>query len=338
MEDLKPDEGRISAVILCDTNYRLKQKIYDSTGILDKIDEGESITSIFDESSKNKSINFLDDVVINGTSVNWGLNVNTGDTIKKYFFGGFLLEDSIFIFVLKENGIDLALCRSILEINREAIQLLNFGQGKKQDPVPKEERPNSDDIYNSLSSLNNELINTQRQLRKKQKEMEILNKKLELMTITDELTGLYNRRYFWVKIEEELKRADRLGYSIALISIDINNFKTINDTKGHDEGDRVLKAFATITHEVLRDSFDFAFRWGGDEFTLILNNCTMEQAQRIMKRLDKEFIKHTEIASLAAGIVLVESTKDIDIERLIKIADKKMYKDKASKKDKRNRD
>lgn len=322
--------SRINCIVLCDISGKIKKKIYDGPGLLRDLKKEDNIFGIFNKENKEKSIRFLDDIILKGITIDWELNVDKDDKVKKYYFSGFLLEDSIFIFVLKQGCVDLSICKSILEINRDAIKLLSFDSSEEKKELIDSNKVESDDIYDSLSQLNNELINTQRQLRKKQKELETLNKKLELMTITDDLTGLYNRRHFWSKIEEELARADRLSYSIAIVSIDINDFKEVNDTLGHDEGDRVLKTFSELTGKVMRKSFDFAFRWGGDEFVLILNNCKQEQAENIMDRLNKEFGKKSDIASLSYGVVIIDPSDDIDIEEVLKEADKKMYKDKAS--------
>jgi PleD family two-component response regulator len=78
-----------------------------------------------------------------------------------------------------------------------------------------------------MTMLNNQLINMQRELLKKNIEIQNLNEKLQKMAITDPLTGAFNRRYFYQKLEEEVTRAKRNNYSMSIIYIDLNNFKTL---------------------------------------------------------------------------------------------------------------
>ena len=89
------------------------------------------------------------------------------------------------------------------------------------------------------------------------------------LAITDELTGLNNRRHINTLLEEEIKRAVRYSNDLSLIGIDIDHFKSINDNFGHDVGDQVLKAFSKLLLHVNRDT-DKVGRWGGEEFILIL--------------------------------------------------------------------
>ncbi len=165
------------------------------------------------------------------------------------------------------------------------------------------------------------------------KEMEVVNKKLRKVSITDGLTNLYNRRHFFEIIEDEIKRAIRLNYKIILLSIDINNFKQVNDTHGHFKGDELLKNLATIISENIRDGLDTAFRFGGDEFTVILSNCSKQKAIKIANRIDKEFKEMTDIASLAYGVEELDIYNP-DIEEVLKEADRKMYVHKKKVKEK----
>lgn len=94
-------------------------------------------------------------------------------------------------------------------------------------------------------------------------------KRNEHLSITDELTGLYNRRYFNQVIEREINRAKREKKSLSVAMMDIDFFKQINDTYGHQEGDQVLKQVATILSESFHRATDFVFRMGGEEFFVI---------------------------------------------------------------------
>jgi diguanylate cyclase (GGDEF)-like protein len=106
-------------------------------------------------------------------------------------------------------------------------------------------------------------------MRKMEKDLRAVNEQLARLAITDELTGLCNRRGFDTEMEDELWRSRRFGYALAVMIFDLDRFKSINDTYGHPQGDAVLKAFA----EVLRNSsrrIDKVARFGGEEFVALL--------------------------------------------------------------------
>ncbi|WP_183351295.1 putative bifunctional diguanylate cyclase/phosphodiesterase [Geomonas paludis] len=109
-------------------------------------------------------------------------------------------------------------------------------------------------------------------------------KDLEYYATRDPLTNLFNQRVFWELISYEIGRADRHGYSFALLVIDLDNFKHINDTWGHAIGDRYLAAFADAVQYALRKGDIFA-RYGGDEFVILLPEADEEQAALVAARI-----------------------------------------------------
>ncbi len=124
--------------------------------------------------------------------------------------------------------------------------------------------------------------------------------KLNELSITDELTGLFNRRHFYEVIESETDRTRRYGRSISLAMIDLDGFKKYNDKFGHASGDVILTDFAKVLHEVLRKS-DTAFRYGGDEFIVILPATNAERAKEVIERISKRWLKQ-----LAAQVPLAD--------------------------------
>jgi diguanylate cyclase (GGDEF)-like protein len=111
-----------------------------------------------------------------------------------------------------------------------------------------------------------------------------LHARTRLMAITDALTGLYNRRYFQQMFSRELSRAIRYGKPLSVIMMDVDNFKKFNDTYGHPRGDKVLGAMGDILVEALR-STDFAFRYGGEEFIVLLPETDFSSALHVAERL-----------------------------------------------------
>ncbi len=122
-------------------------------------------------------------------------------------------------------------------------------------------------------------------------EHEKLKNKLKLAADTDGLTGLLNRRKIQSKIENNLQGLKSGGVSMSVIMLDIDNFKCINDTYGHKEGDMVIKTLAGILmdEKVIGTSDYFAGRWGGEEFMVLLNNTELSEAEEIAERIRVSF-------------------------------------------------
>jgi diguanylate cyclase (GGDEF)-like protein len=117
-----------------------------------------------------------------------------------------------------------------------------------------------------------------------------LHLKMEMMAITDGLTGLLNHRRFQERFSEELRRIERHPEPLSLILADIDHFKRINDTYGHPKGDEILKRLAGILKRMVRD-IDIVARYGGEEFAIILINTEREGAYRLAERIRKTIEK-----------------------------------------------
>ena len=119
-----------------------------------------------------------------------------------------------------------------------------------------------------------------RQLAEKHGHTDILRN----LAMLDPLTGLYNRRLAEQRLAAEVARSERKGHPLTIMTIDLNNFKRINDTYGHAAGDLVLRKFALHLNKAVRGT-DLAVRLGGDEFLVLLPECSLEQVQIILGRL-----------------------------------------------------
>ncbi|MDA8160758.1 MAG: diguanylate cyclase [Desulfobacteraceae bacterium] len=119
-----------------------------------------------------------------------------------------------------------------------------------------------------------------------------LVRELEKRSTCDSLTNLYNRRYFDTKIMDEVHRAVRQDYKIFLSFIDVDRFKGYNDTFGHQAGDNLLSALGHILRNYARRGVDWAFRYGGDEFAVLITQTTMEQAIKINERILSTFMEY----------------------------------------------
>ena len=119
------------------------------------------------------------------------------------------------------------------------------------------------------------------------KELKLLNKKLELLSTTDALTDIFNRRFLDHSLHDEYTRAQRYKGDFALILIDVDDFKAVNDTYGHDKGDEVLKKVAKTLLECSRKS-DIVGRWGGEEFMIICPSTNSEGALNVANKMREE--------------------------------------------------
>ena len=153
---------------------------------------------------------------------------------------------------------------------------------------------------------------------------------LELLSRKDSLTDLYNQRSLYELLRRDLQKAKRNSEPLAFIYFDIDKFKHINDKKGHQEGDKVLKIISNVLKKVTRE-VDTPCRYGGDEFCVILPDSDIKGAEIFSNRLIKEFSSKYKDTSLSIGIAQTGPDDFIDSDEIIKIADKRMYAAKKTK-------
>ncbi len=156
---------------------------------------------------------------------------------------------------------------------------------------------------------------------------------LRQQAIHDALTGLYNRHYFNTIIDNELARTDRYNHPLSFMMIDIDGFKAVNDELGHLKGDQILKRVADILQQNVR-STDRVIRYGGDEFLILLPE-TNGEAELIAIRLKEQVQQLSRDLSLSQpniglsiGIVTRQANDKQELEKLLREADRLMYKDK----------
>ncbi|CAB1059258.1 diguanylate cyclase/phosphodiesterase (GGDEF & EAL domains) with PAS/PAC sensor(s) [Olavius sp. associated proteobacterium Delta 1] len=155
-------------------------------------------------------------------------------------------------------------------------------------------------------------------------------KELQRLTTEDPLTGLYNSRHLFDQLEKEINRAKRYLHSLSLMFIDIDDFKSINDTYGHMLGDKVLSQIANRLKDCLRSN-DTAYRFAGDEFTIILPETTLGEAKIVADRVLTKFVQDSitinekEISKISLSIGITEYQINEGIEQLLHRADLTMY-------------
>jgi len=155
-------------------------------------------------------------------------------------------------------------------------------------------------------------------------------KKFRKLSITDELTGLFNVRYFFNQLKDEIDRADRYSKPLSLIFVDINDFKHYNDKYGHLEGDQVLRKIAQTIQSCMRGP-DSAYRYGGDEFVGILPETREQGATIVGERIKKivttrKFLPNPDKAvCMTVSVGVAEYMPGEEKEAFVKRADMNMY-------------
>lgn len=181
----------------------------------------------------------------------------------------------------------------------------------------------------------------EQRVKERTKELEELNHKLEELSATDQLTGLKNRRYLDQTLAEEFARCCRYGHTLALLLMDIDHFKSFNDTYGHLIGDECLKDVAHCVRKGLRWPSDRAARYGGEEFCVILPETDREGALTVAERIRKNvenlnfMVNDKRVpVTISIGVAVLVPTTNLAVEYIIESADNALY---ASKEAGRNR-
>ncbi len=214
----------------------------------------------------------------------------------------------------QKKSLQLKQCQKQTELADKALQTLAKQQQDSQDLL--EER-----VQERTLELNIAL-----------QELESANQELERKNILDELTGLHNRRFDDQKILAEYRRSRRNLTALSLVVIDIDHFKSVNDNYGHLTGDQCLIWLSKHIKQSLKRSADKAFRYGGEEFCLILPNTDAEGALQLAEQLRLAINEYAftfqdiEIAlTISCGICTYQQQADIGPEQIFSGADKALY-------------
>jgi diguanylate cyclase (GGDEF)-like protein len=156
------------------------------------------------------------------------------------------------------------------------------------------------------------------------KEKEKLEEEVKRLSITDDLTGLFNHRHFFKTLEVELVRRKRQNTSLSLLMFDVDHFKRYNDLFGHLEGDKVLRKIGEVVRHSIRSNVDSGYRYGGDEFAVLLIGATIEQGLAIAERI-RTSIEQAGFQKITVSIGLSEYREQFDLEGFVKSADDAMY-------------
>jgi two-component system cell cycle response regulator len=187
-------------------------------------------------------------------------------------------------------------------------------------------------------------LNAGRRILNLEQSLRAANQRNRILSITDALTGAYNRRYLMEQLPRELERCRRYAYPLSVLMCDVDHFKKINDVRGHAAGDEVLQQFAARAQKSIRTNSDWVARYGGEEFLIVLPETPHEGALHVAEKL-REVISATPFATRTGDCAVtasfgVASTGSngpdilLKVDALIRTADECLYQ---SKQDGRNR-
>ncbi len=283
--------------------------------------------SILDEIVAENSLRLFKqffDTISDGLRIfSWPIEIFVNAHIQKVYFSGLFCMDHYLVCLSKiEHKYDFLSIASKHMQRYDALDSTSVNAANNND-------------FNEISILNNELIEIQRKLTRKNLNLEMLNERLEELATTDPLTGMYNRRAVFDRLDVELSRALRERRAFGLALLDLDAFKKINDQFGHLMGDEALKITSMCLRESTRN-YDIAGRIGGDEFLIFFSVMTREEFEMILNRLLSEINDHkmdisgevTIRIKASIGGVFVHSDKDVQelgINLLMKKADDELY-------------
>jgi diguanylate cyclase (GGDEF)-like protein len=175
-------------------------------------------------------------------------------------------------------------------------------------------------------------VNVSRELRNPKVIELAIYERTERSAVTDGLTGLYNHVYFLQALRQEVLRSKRHGLRAALLLLDLDNFKQVNDERGHVEGDRVLMKAAAVVRDAVRE-IDIAARYGGEEFAVLLPDTSRLGAfvvgERIRRRIEERFARGRSLVTISGGIAVFPDDASTPADLVVQ-ADAGLYGAKAS--------
>lgn len=218
-------------------------------------------------------------------------------------------------------GVDgLAIAAEARRLNAETQVIIITGHGSK-DTILQALRQGVADFIEKPFDLELLLLTVEKAL----EQTRILRELVQLAR-TDGLTGLYNQRHFYSVLNAEINRARRQGRKLSLLLVDVDNFKRYNDRFGHLAGDAALTRIASCLKNACRRDIDSAFRYGGDEFILVLPEADRGSAEGIAARVHALLAEEAITLTVSIGIATLREGQDL--ESLIREADEAMYRDK----------
>ena len=237
------------------------------------------------------------------------------DLTRYSFLAGALIEILFFTFILTNR---------YMQVSREKLAV--------QKALLQETHKYKKELETEVEKKTNHLTLANDRLTKKTQELQEIKELLTIEATTDMLSGLYNRRYFFEASQRSYYNAMRYKQELSLLMLDIDMFKSINDTYGHIFGDRVIRSLSNILKNTVRDS-DIVARYGGEEFIILLPQTAMDEASELAQRI-RHNIEDEKISldtgelihvTVSVGVTQLNVEDDVGIDQSIARCDKALY-------------
>jgi two-component system cell cycle response regulator len=240
----------------------------------------------------------------------------------------------------------VALCKAVrnLQLDGYVYALLLTARDSKEHIIAGLEAGADDYLIKPLHEP--ELIarlNAGRRILNLEHSLRAANERNRILSITDALTGAYNRRYLMEQLPRELDRCRRYAYPLSLLMCDIDHFKEINDVRGHAAGDDVLQQFAARAQKSIRSTCDWIARYGGEEFLIVLPATAYAGAVSVAEKIRKiiataPFDTHLGVAEITASFGVASTPPNgpdllLNVDALIRCADECLYRSKQAGRD-----
>lgn len=278
------DQNEKAGIVLqCDPSGDILRVIRDDLGITTGQHSASTLFGIVDPQSRGKAQEFLLAAIEANATFGWELNVRCdGELTGLLLIGGVTNEGIIVCGSPSRAGLN-RLFDEMMKIQNEQLNALRKTL-KDEQLAAATLQQREQVMLDEFTRLNNELINTQRELARRNSDLATANVQLNSLATTDGLTGLKNHRAFQELLERERSSTARYGTPLSLLMLDVDRFKQFNDQFGHPAGDQVLKQVGTILANESR-SDSFVARYGGEEFAVILPNCGDDEAAGVAERV-----------------------------------------------------
>lgn len=305
--------GSEGIALRCDLQGRVLEAFF--CGVMEEAADalpGRPLTSLVEPEDMGRLLRFLLKIRSEGVAFCQDIRLSTRQGCPSVTFGGVSFDRALLVMAFPEPG------------NARSSE-----KGGPPGDTPEDMAPLS--LYDELARLTNELFNLQRDLAGKNAALTRANQQISELMRTDPLTGLSTRRYFQERLSQTISLAQRHATPLSLALCDLDHFKKINDTFGHQAGDRVLKAFGEILRTTCRKE-DIAGRLGGEEFAFCLPNTESAGALAIAERvrttlLEKDILENAYRVTVSTGVAELQVGETS--ERLMQRADEAMYRAKA---------
>jgi diguanylate cyclase (GGDEF)-like protein len=325
-----PDD-QSGIVLQCDPSGQILRVIRDDLGITTGCLSTSTLLGLVDPESREKAQKFLRAALEAHAAYGWEVNVQCDGCLTGLLLFAGLTDAGIVICGIRSRAGLNELFDEMMKIQNEQVNALRTSV-KNEQLEAATHRQREQTILEDFSRLNNELVNTQRELARRNTELADANARLESLATTDGLTGLKNHRAFQESLEREYVRAARDESPLSLLMLDVDHFKQFNDQYGHPAGDGALIAVARILSNSNRRSDTLTARYGGEEFALILPNCGCDEAatvaERVRRSVEMETWPQIPVTVSVGTATMIHGTPDR--ASLIGRADAAMYLAKVS--------